>query len=113
MNMDDLTGMGKIAEATAKLADSKLATAVYSDALSSAAKDTGRTLTDISKPFRLFLAPFQLAAVAQARFEQWLDSVRCSVPAERQIEVAPSIAGPVLQSLIFLEHGNPLIDLYL
>ena len=104
--MEDLTGLGK-------LADSKLVNKAYNHALSGAVKETGQLATDIAKTFRLFTAPFQLAALAQDRFALWLDQIRCRVPVERQIVAAPSIAGPAIQSLVFLEDDNPLREMFL
>jgi hypothetical protein len=104
--MEDLAGVGK-------LADSKLVNKTYDDAVSGLARQTGKLATDIAKAMRLFLWPFQLLASSQDRLEKYLEDVRTSVPVENQVDAVPSIAGPVMKALVFLEDENPLVDLYL
>ncbi|MDP2983711.1 MAG: Abi-alpha family protein [Candidatus Latescibacter sp.] len=104
--VDDLTGLGK-------LADSQLVKLAYNDAASGPLKQVGGMTTDALKTFRLFTAPFQLAALAQDRFARWLDQVRSQVPEESQTEASSSIAAPVLRALFFMDDGNPLTVLFL
>lgn len=105
MEITDLTGL-------AKLADAKLPNKAYDDALSKPAQQVGELGEDVAKTFRLLTFPIRLAAAYHDRLEVFLDNVRGAVPAERQIEAEPSIAGPIIQNLIFLNNDNPLIDLY-
>ena len=111
--MEDLTGLGKVAESVAKLADTQLVNKAYDDLLADAMKVGGKGLTDFIKAFRLFLAPIQLLAVAQDRLAAFCDRVRARVPEDRQQEAAPSIALPILMDLRFMEDENPLTELYL
>lgn len=103
--MEDITGLGKLAE-------SKLANSIYDDAASPAAREIGSAAADLLKTMRLFTAPFQLAAVAQDRFRRWLDEVRDRVPPERQVEAPPTIAGPALRAMQFMEEDNPLARMF-
>ncbi len=111
--MEDLTGLGKIAESVAKLAESELAIKAYDDLLADAMKEGGKTLADTVKAFRLFTAPIQLLALAQDRLASFCEKVRSKVPEDRQQEAAPSIALPILMDLRFMEDDNPLTELYL
>ena len=111
--MTDPTGLDKVADGLAKLGDSKLANKAYDDLLTTPMQETGKGLTDLVKSFRLFLAPFQLLALAQDRLAAFCDGVRAKVPEDRQQQAAPSIAGPILLNLRFMEDENPLTDLYL
>jgi hypothetical protein len=111
--MEDITGLGKVAESVAKLGDSKLPNKAYDDLLTAPLQETGKGLTDLVKVFRLFLAPIQLLAVAQDRLAGFCDRVRTKVPEDRQQEATPSIALPVLMDLRFMEDDNPLTELYL
>lgn len=104
--MEDLTGLGK-------LADSKLANQIYEDGGAKATNEAGKALEDIVKSFRLFMAPIQLMSVAQDRLAAYCDRIRSEVPRDRQIEAAPSVAGPILLELRFLEEENPITELYL
>lgn len=103
--MQDLAGLGK-------LADSKLVKQVYKDAAAPAAKELGALAEDITKTLRLFTAPFQLAALAQDRFQIWLDEARSRVPLERQVEAPPSIAGPALRAMLFLDADDYLAKMF-
>lgn len=105
-HMEDLTGLGKVA-------DSQIVKRIYEDGLSKATREAGETLADVTKAFRLFLAPIQLLAVAQDRLADFCNRVRSAVPEDRQIEAAPSIAAPVLLELRYMEDDNPITELYL
>lgn len=111
--MEDLTGLGKVAESVAKLADTQLANKAYDDLATGPMREGGKGLTDFIKAFRLFLAPIQLLAVAQDRLAAFCDRVRARVPEDRQQEAAPSIALPILMDLRFMEDENLLTELYL
>ena len=111
--MDDLTGLGKVAESVAKIGDTQLVNKAYDDLLADAMRVGGQMLVDTIKAFRLFTAPIQLLAVAQDRLAAFCDQVRAKVPEDRQQEAAPSIALPVLMDLRFMEDDNPLTELYL
>lgn len=86
---------------------------IYDDVFSEPGKELGKALTDIIKGLRLFTAPFQYAATFQDRLTKYLEKVRNSVPEENQIEALPSISGPIIERLKYLEDENYLIDLYL
>jgi len=111
--MEDLTGLGKVAESVAKIADTQLANKAYDDLAASPMREGGKGLADLVKAFRLFLAPIQLLAVAQDRLAAFCGRVRAKVPEDRQQEALPSIALPVLMDLRFMEDENPLTELYL
>jgi hypothetical protein len=113
LTVDDLTGLGKLAESAAKVADSKVAVRAYDDLLADAMKEGGEGLVELIKAFRLFTFPIQLLALAQDRLKRWCEEVRRCVPEERHIEAQPSIALPVLMNLRFMEEDNPLTELYL
>lgn len=103
--MEDLTGIGKIAE-------SQLANQIYNEAGSPAVKELGKLATDVTKTLRLFTAPFQLAALAQDRFQVWLEQARSRVPLERQVQAPANIAGPALKAMLFMEEDNPLAKMF-
>ncbi|TOA11487.1 Abi-alpha family protein [Vibrio parahaemolyticus] len=98
--MDDLGGLGKVA-------DSKLVNKLYDDTASSSAKELGKLGADVTKTLRLFTAPFQLAALAQDRFEVWLNEARNRVPEDRQVTAPAHIAGPALKAMLFMEQDSP------
>jgi hypothetical protein len=103
--MEDIAGLGKIA-------DSKVVAKLYDDAASPAVRELGGIAADLIKTMRLFTAPFQLAAVAQDRFKVWLDEARSRVPLEKQIEAPPTISGPALRALLFMEQENPMAQMF-
>ena len=111
--MEDVTGVGKVAESMAKIADSQLAIKAYDDLLADAMKEGGKALSDIIKGLRLFTTPLQFLALWQDRLMARLETARAKVPEDRQQEAAPSIALPILMELRFMEDENPLTELYL
>ena len=104
--MDDLTGRGKLAE-------SKVVTQTYDDALSPALVESGQIFANAAKAFHLFLAPIQLLAVAQDRLAAFCQSIRDKVPTERQVEAPAHIAVPALLELRHMEDDNPITSLYI
>jgi len=86
---------------------------IYEDGASEPTKEVCKILVDVVRTFRLFTAPFQLAAAYQGKFEKYLEKVRNSVPEENQIECPASLAVPVFEKLKYLEEDNYLKDLYL
>lgn len=103
--MDDLAGLGK-------LADSRLVNAAYKDIVQPGARETGKAIQDVTKAFRLFTAPLQLLAVCQDRLSAFCDRARSAVPVERQIEAAPSIAIPIMLALRYMEDDNLVTELF-
>ena len=86
---------------------------VYEDGLSLPVQEGGKAMTDLIKAARLFTAPIQYLAAYQDRLTKYLDRVREGVPVERQIEAPPSLSGPIMERLKYLEEDNYLTDLYI
>lgn len=86
---------------------------IYEDAASQPVQETSKAVTDLVKAARLFTAPIQLLAAYQDRLSKYFDKVRGAVREENQIEAPPSISGPIIERLKYLEDENYLTDLYL
>jgi hypothetical protein len=41
-----------------------------------------------------------------------IQSAEAGVPRERRLQPAPSIAGPILENIKYLQDANPLLDMY-
>lgn len=95
-----------------KLLPIKVIEKAYDDAISPAAKEVGKAARDIVKTGRLLLAPFQLAATFQDRFERTLKRIRSKVPEERQKEPPAEVVGPALRQMQFLDEDNPLWKMF-
>jgi hypothetical protein len=103
----DLTGL-------AKVADSELAKELYGDLAKQPAVHASKILTSSLQTVEVMLKPLRTLLVgASERLNSWLENVLESVPEPRRQDPAPSIAGPVIRSLIFTEEKSPLKDLYL
>ncbi len=101
----DLTGIGQVV-------NSEVAKRSYDDALSPSMRELGGISEDLLKSFRLFTAPFQLAAAYQDRFRSFCDRVREKVPHERQREAPPEIAKPVMEAFAFTSDDSPLMRMF-
>lgn len=86
---------------------------IYEDGASESIKEASKIGVDLVKALRLFTAPIQLAAAYQDRFVKYLDEIRDSVPVDKQIDCSPSIGGPILERLKYIEEDNYLKNLYL
>jgi hypothetical protein len=68
-----------------KLLPAKVIEKVYDDIGSASAKEMSKIAVDLVKTARLFLAPIQLAAAFQDRFERFVARVQNKIPEERQL----------------------------
>ncbi|MES2535631.1 MAG: Abi-alpha family protein [Pseudomonadota bacterium] len=95
-----------------KLLPTNVIEKAYDDVASLPAREVGKIAVDVVKTARLLLAPFQLAAAFQDRFERAVERIRVRVPEERQREAPAEIAGPSLQQMQYLEESNPLWQMF-
>lgn len=91
-----------------KLLPAKVIEKAYDDVASPPAKELGKAVLDLVKTARLFLAPFQLAAAFQDRFERVIERIRTRVPEERQRPPPAEVVGPALRQMQYLDEDNPL-----
>ena len=84
----------------------------YENILSEPAKEIGKLGRDIVKTARLFLAPFQIAAAFQDRFERALERMVKRVPEDRRILPPSEVVGPALEHMKFLEEDSPLWQMF-
>jgi Abortive infection alpha len=84
----------------------------YEDALSGPAKEVGKLATDVAKTARLILAPLQITATYQDRFEAMLRRIRDRVPEERQIEAPPELVGPTVEHMRYVDDRSELWKMY-
>jgi hypothetical protein len=103
--MQDISGIGEIV-------NSKIAENIYEDTASGALKEVGKIGADLAKTARLFLAPFQVTALFQTRFEKYLKSLEGRVPEECRIEVHPQISGPALESMRYIDETEVLWSMF-
>jgi len=97
-----------IPEGLEKLLPAKVIEKAYDDIAAPPAKELGKAAIDVVKTARLLLAPFQLAAAFQDRFERVVEKIRARVPEERQIPPPAEVVGPALRQMQYLDEANPL-----
>ena len=95
-----------------KLLPAKVIEKAYDDVVSPPAKELGKAAADLVKTARLLLAPFQLAAAFQDRFERVVERIRTKVPDDRQQPPPAEVLGPALRQMQFLGEDNPLWKMF-
>jgi len=95
-----------------KLLPAKVIEKVYDDVASAPAKEASKIAVDLVKTARLFLAPIQIAATFQDRFERLLERVRNRVPEQRQIQAPAEVVGPAVEQMRYLEESSPLWQMF-
>lgn len=95
-----------------ELLPAKVIERAYDDVASLPAREISKIAVDLVKTGRLLLAPIQLAAAFQDRFERVLERIRSRVPEQRQREAPAEIVGPALQQMRYLEEENPLWQMF-
>ena len=84
----------------------------YEDALSSPAKEFSKLSTDAVKVVRLLLAPLQVAAAFQDRFERMMERMQKRVPEDDRIEAPPELIGPTLERMRYVDDQSELWTMY-
>jgi hypothetical protein len=95
-----------------KLLPAKVIEKAYDDVVSPPAQQVSKIAVDLVKTARLLLAPIQLAAAFQDRFEGVLERIRERVPEERQRQAPAEIVGPALQQMQYLDEANPVWQMF-
>jgi hypothetical protein len=95
-----------------KLLPEKVLEDAYDDLASKPAKEVSKIAVDVVKTARLFLAPIQLAAAFQDRFERAIERIRLRVPESRYIEAPAEVVGPALDQMRYLDEQNPLWQMF-
>lgn len=86
---------------------------VYSDALSPAMKQIGKSLESIAKTSRFLLAPIDYLAAQHDRWERYLQKVSEKVKDENLIEGHPQIVIPILEGLSLSYENTLLSELFI
>jgi hypothetical protein len=86
--------------------------AIYDDAGSPAAKQSGQLLEDLVKVLQLALAPVQYFAALQDRYRNFLDRSVRRVPEARRVPPSPQILGPVLEGIRYEPEGTPIDEMF-
>jgi hypothetical protein len=101
----DLEQLGKLIpkEAIGKL---------YDDMLSGPAKELGKLGTDAVKVVRLLLAPLQIVAAFQDRFEPMVKRIGDRVPEDQRVAPPAEVVGPALEKMRYIDESNALWTMY-
>lgn len=94
------------------LVDSEVARRLYEDGISPTVSEVGKLGTDVVKTVRLFTAPLQLLATFQDRLAASLERVRAKVPAEKQQDAPPQIAGPAIERMKYLPEDDVVAQMF-
>ena len=85
---------------------------IYRDAASKPLVEASNLGTDIVKTGRLILAPLQITAALQDRFEKFVKTRISKIPEEKLIEPPAMIIGPSLEKMKYIEEESPLWMMY-
>lgn len=99
-------------EQLGKLVPKETVGKLYDDMISGTAKEVGKLGTDVAKTARLILAPLQVVAALQDRFEGVVRRIRDRVPDNRLIEPPAEVLGPALEHMRYLDEGSALWRMY-
>lgn len=104
--------MKKELEIVEKLSNSKVVEKIYDDGLSSPVIEISKIGTDLVKSARLILAPLQLAAAFQDRFEIFLKNLNKRVEAEQQIQPPAELTSVCIERMKYIDLDNPLWQMF-
>lgn len=95
-----------------KIINSKVVEKVYDDTLSSPLSEVSKIGVDLAKTARLVLAPLQLAATFQDRFELFLQELNRRVEPENQLQIPAQVSSVCVNNMKHLETTNPLWKMF-
>lgn len=95
-----------------KIANSKVVERAYDDALSSPMIEVSKIGVDAIKTARLVLAPLQIAATFQDRFENFLKNLNKRVPEDQQVQPPAELTSVCLERMKFIDSQNPLWEMF-
>ncbi|THK41325.1 DUF4393 domain-containing protein [Methylophaga sp. SB9B] len=99
-------------EIVEKLSNSKVVEKIYDDGLSSPLVEVSKIGTDLVKSARLILAPLQLAASFQDRFEFFLKNLNKRVVKEDQVQPPAELTSVCIERMKYIDLNNPLWDMF-
>lgn len=99
-------------EMVEKISNSKIIEKIYDDGLSSPVIEVSKIGTDFVKSARLILAPLQIAAAFQDRFEIFLKNLNKRVTGENQIQPPAELTSVCIERMKYIELDNPLWKMF-
>lgn len=111
--MEDLAGIGKLAEQGIELVKAK---PVYEDVVQPGAKEAGKAIATVGQAVNAALAPLRLVVWGIDQVEAFLKSALAErlqhVPAEHITTPSPQVIGPAVESLRFVAENTTLRNMY-
>ncbi|EHU5194267.1 Abi-alpha family protein [Vibrio parahaemolyticus] len=95
-----------------KVINSKVVEKVYDDAISSPMVEVSKIGVDVVKSARLLLAPLQIAASFQDRFELFLQNLNTRVPEQELVQAPAEVTSVSLEKMKYLDSDNPLWKMF-
>ena len=95
-----------------KLVPKEIFTKLYDDAVAGPVKEVGKLGTDAIKVVRLILAPLQIGAAFQDRFERMGERIRTRVPEDNRTEIPPELSGPILEKMRYVAENGELWKMF-
>jgi len=95
-----------------KIINSKVVEKAYDNGLSSPLVEVSKIGVDVVKSARLILAPLQLAATFQDRFEIFLSNLNKRVPEDKAVQVPAELSSVCLDKMRYLNNENPLWQMF-
>lgn len=86
---------------------------LYRDLAQPSAQQVGQALGNVVKVARLLLAPIDLLAAHEGRWQRHLERIARKVPEERRIEAHPQIVGPTLERLRYVDEQDLLAEMFI
>ena len=95
-----------------KIVNSKVAEKAYDDGISSPLVEISKVSVDVVKTARLLLAPLQLAATFQDRFEVFLANLNKRVPEDKMVQIPAELSSVCFDKMRYLDSNNPLWEMF-
>lgn len=86
---------------------------IYADLASKPTQEVGDIILNSVKAARCILAPIDYLAAQQDKFQNYLKRVNNKVPEGNQINAHPSLTGPIIENLKYLEEDSLITEMFL
>tara|TARA_B100000768_G_C11192472_1_gene337969 strand:- start:169 stop:903 length:735 start_codon:yes stop_codon:yes gene_type:complete len=99
-------------EIVEKISNSKIFEKIYDDGFSSPVVEVSKIGTDLVKSARLILAPLQVVATFQDRFEIFLKNLNMRVEEENQVQPPAELTSVCIERMKYIDLDNPLWEMF-
>jgi hypothetical protein len=85
---------------------------IYKDLAQPSVRQVGQAAESVVKVARFVIAPVEYVAAQHSRWQRYLERIANKVPEDRRVEAHAQLAGPVLDSLRYVQEDGLIAEMF-